>query len=389
MSLINQMLQELDARRSEVTGTGPYGQQIRVVPERRRIHPAWWVALALAIILSGVLAWFLLRPPVADATRSTSAQLPLKFDTGLNMASAAVQAPPVPDKTAEPAPTVSEANAPAGPPPEPAPIVVQQAASVPAMPASMEKRAAEVKRSEPVRTIFKEAATPVPELSRVVPPARALVKNTALPALPATASSATHKQVTELSPQQRAENEYRKGVLSIQQGKAVEAIGAFEQALQLDPQHVGARHALIGVLLEDKRQDDALRVAREGLALEPAQPGLAMILARLQLEKGLLHTAIETLERALPYAADRADYQAFLAALLQRDDKHKQAVEHYLQALQKAPQNGVWWMGLAISLQAERRIPEAQEAFKRAKATNTLSAELLAFVDARLSQLSH
>ncbi len=87
------------------------------------------------------------------------------------------------------------------------------------------------------------------------------------------------------------------------------------------------------------------------------------------------------------YATDRADYQAFLAALLQRDSRNKEAAELYLQALQKSPQTGIWWMGLGISLQAESRVPEAQEAFSRAKASNSLSPELLAFVESKLKQL--
>jgi MSHA biogenesis protein MshN len=45
-------------------------------------------------------------------------------------------------------------------------------------------------------------------------------------------------------------------------------------------------------------------------------------------------------------------------------------------------------MGLGMSLQAEKRNAEALEAFQRARASGTLSAELLAFVERRLQQLS-
>jgi MSHA biogenesis protein MshN len=130
-----------------------------------------------------------------------------------------------------------------------------------------------------------------------------------------------------------------------------------------------------------------MRSLREGLQLDAGQTGLAMILARLQLERGELKPALETLQRSLPHAAERADYLAFLAALLQRDGRHREAVELYAQALRKSPGNGVWWMGQGISLQAENRIPEAIEAFKRAKASNSLSAELRAFVEERLNSL--
>jgi MSHA biogenesis protein MshN len=190
-----------------------------------------------------------------------------------------------------------------------------------------------------------------------------------------------------LTPQQHADNEYRNAILLLQQGKNTESIDSLERVLHLAPLHAGAREALIGLLLDAKRNDDAAHIAREGLDLDVHQVGLAMILARLQLEKGALHPAIETLQRSLPYAADKADYQAFLAALLQRDARHKEAITHYLRALGIAPRNGVWWMGVGISLQADHRLPEAREAFKRARETDTLSAELLAFVNDRLGQL--
>ena len=115
---------------------------------------------------------------------------------------------------------------------------------------------------------------------------------------------------------------------------------------------------------------------------------MAMTLARLQVDKGDLRPAIETMERGLSSGSERPDFRAFLGAMLQREGNHKQAAEHYQAALQKNSQNGVWWMGLAISLQADNRPSDALDAFRKAKATNTLSADLLNFVDARINQLA-
>jgi len=91
----------------------------------------------------------------------------------------------------------------------------------------------------------------------------------------------------------------------------------------------------------------------------------------------------------LPYAAGNGEYHAFLAGVLQRQGRQREAVEHYARALKTAPQNGVWWMGQGISLQAEKRDAEAVEAFQRAQASGALSAELQAFVERRLKQLGH
>ena len=86
-------------------------------------------------------------------------------------------------------------------------------------------------------------------------------------------------------------------------------------------------------------------------------------------------------------AQNSPDYLAFYAALLQRQSRHREAAEQYQAALKIAPQSGVWLMGMGISLQALGRNSEAQDAFRRAKASNSLSAELQAFVDQRLRQL--
>jgi MSHA biogenesis protein MshN len=399
MSLINRMLQDLDARRSDRGGAVPYDEQVRAVPERRGIHPAWWVALALAVALTGMVAWLLLRPP-APAQPVDRPQLPLKLDMGIERENSPA-IPPVPGPTVA-IPTATVPTAAGDQPVEPAPPITTNAQAVmpdtaePTLKAASEDSApATGKRSAAKATPATQVdSSDVPResaaASDVKRPRAATKAQIATPAKTAetvTAPAELSKQMREPTPQQRAENEYRKALLSMQQGKSTEAINGLELALQLDPQHAAARQTLIGALVDAGRVDDAIRRTREALQQDPAQAGLAMMLARLQMEKGELRSAIETLERALPYGAERADYQAFLAALVQRDQRHKDATQHYLLALKASPQNGVWWMGLGISLQADNRLPEAQEAFKRAKATNSLSADLQAFVDTKLSQL--
>ena len=52
-----------------------------------------------------------------------------------------------------------------------------------------------------------------------------------------------------------------------------------------------------------------------------------------------------------------------------------------------SPTSGRWLTGLAISLEEDKRLPEAREAYQRALATNTLAPDLRAFVDRKLAQL--
>ncbi|MFC7513968.1 tetratricopeptide repeat protein [Herbaspirillum sp. GCM10030257] len=424
MSLINQMLKDLDARRSEVTGTDSYGQQIRAVPDRKGLHPAWWVAGSLAIVSSSLLGWVLLRTPVVGSMSdaklflkpdtATSANAPGALPTAESRKTLAL--PAAANATSMPVPAI-ESSASQMLAPDPALIraqAVPQGVNVPSKPSpsvaaevtespkanqapkakpvispsdAVVVKAAEVQHPESVRDKRgKPVDIPEPERIKPVSAGRPAV-NTSTTQGEAPSQANAGKQIKEFTPQQRAENEYRKSVDLLQQGRTTEAVAGLDNALQLDPRHAAARQTLVGVLIENRRTEDALLIAREGIVIDPAQPGLAMILARLQLEKGELRSAIETLDRSLVHARERADYLAFLAALLQRDGQHRKAADQYLLALQKSPQNGVWWMGLGISLQAEQKMADAQEAFRRAKSSNGLSPELQAFVDARLSQL--
>lgn len=191
----------------------------------------------------------------------------------------------------------------------------------------------------------------------------------------------------QVSPAQRADAEFRKGIALMQQGRISEAISSYEIALQLDAGLHAARQALVALLLEGKRGADAERVLQEGQKSRPEQTGFAMLLARLQVERGALDQATATMEKSLPYADNQADYQAFVAALLQRQSRHKEAVNHYQIALQLVPNNGVWLMGYGISLQALQRNEDAKDVFRRALDSQTLAPDLQKFVQQKLKAL--
>ena len=199
-----------------------------------------------------------------------------------------------------------------------------------------------------------------------------------------TAASGVEKKI---SLKQQADNEFRKATALMQQGRSNEALAGFEATLQLYPAHDAARQVMAGLLAENKRNAEAEQVLHDGLKLNPKAAALAMHLARLQVERNALQQALDTLMTSLPYAALQADYQAFVAAVLQRLERHMDAVTHYRAALQITPNSGLWWMGLGISLQALQRTDEARDAFRRALDTRTLSGELQAFVAQRLKEL--
>ncbi len=194
-------------------------------------------------------------------------------------------------------------------------------------------------------------------------------------------------EIKQVSPQQRAESEYRRGSDLLTQGRQPQAIDAFAQALALDVAHDPARQALVAAFLRNKNPAEAERLLQERQALQPRSAVFAMMLARLQAERGDNEQALDTLRAGQPVAGSNPAYYATTAALMARLGQHAEAITQYQNALRIAPQSGVWWMGLGLSFQAQGSLAEAQEALRRARGSDNLPVELAAFVDQRLRQL--
>ncbi|MGK5027279.1 tetratricopeptide repeat protein [Janthinobacterium sp. RB2R34] len=351
MSLINKMLQDLDARSKDGHGQGADTGGIRPVPERERGLPravvfggaAGLTAIAIA------LGWIYWKRPEVPPVLVNVAQAPV----------------PVPVSVPTPVPVRVPVVAAA---PEPA-VVPQPEPMVEAAPAAAAPMAREFKASEPRRV------APKPVTVAAVKPVPVVVEKII-----------EGKQVT---PQQSIDNTYRRALGDLQDGRVDDAMNGLQRTLQRDPRHQGARETLVRLLLEAQRPDEAVRQLQQSLALDPKQPAQAMMLARLQLDRsGGGAAALDTLKRSLPFAGEHLDYRAFLAGVLQREQHYREAAEQYQLALQSAPDNSVWWMGLGIALQADNQAVQAKAAFERAKALQTLSPQLQAFVERKLVQLA-
>jgi len=354
MSLINKMLQDLDARGGQ-PGPATGAPEIKPVPAPARAFPWLRVALigGLVVVLggSGYMAWKLQR------------QQDVAVEEPVNLSQAPQPAPVV-------GPVVETPVAPAPAPVEPEALTVEPAPA-----------------AAVADTPLLDAAPVAPAAPAVKKPAPAVKREAAVkpaPALKAAPKAAAPSGRVETTAQ-RAENGYRRALLSLEDGRVTEAIGHLEGALRADPRHEAARQTLVGLLIEAKRPEEAIRQLGAALALDARQPAMAMLLARLQLERG--SPGIDTLTRTLPYAANNGEYRAFLAGALAREGRHREAAEHYSIALGTAPQNGVWWMGMAMSLQAENRTTDAAAAYRKARDRGKLTPELQGFVERKLKEL--
>ncbi len=367
MSLINKMLQDLDARGSQAGASLP-GDVRPAAPLQRRL-PVRQIAIGASVltVALALAAVFWLKRPAAVITPAPVVVLTPVATAPQVVAVAPVAVPAVAQPVAAPVNTVAQARQ------MPTPAVVAAPAAKADTPLAQEAAPVVEEKRAPVRVV---------RVATVVRPASDVV--TAVVATPPRVSVPVSGR--DMSASQRAETSYRNALAALDEGRVSGAFESLEEALRLHPRHDAARQSLVALLIEAGRNDEAMGQMEQGLAVDAAQPTLAMLLARMQIERG--KSGVATLLRTLPSATGNADYHAFLAGALQRDARHREAVEQYGAALRSNPEHGVWLMGMGISLQGDKREREALAAFQRAKASGTLTAPLLAFVEQKVQQLA-
>ncbi len=398
MSLINQVLLELEKRRASGAERATLPDHVRALPESGEDHRALWFGAAGAAVLAlAGVAWLALAGFASP--RHAAAPAPAAAETGTVIervvaASAVTVTDVTPQEAAaegymdrsRPAARLSfELSG--------APAAGQLEAAQPAAdrPRGPIPAARVLSRAEDIRegsTVGARESTPDPAAAVAPRAEKQRPKPSVATAAEQPASKqAIEKQVRQPTARELSDNEYRKAAVYLHQGRLAEAQEGFRAALKLYPGHHGARQALVALLVEGKQRAEAEAVLLEGIKLAPEQIGFAMTLARLQLDRGDSAGAMGTLQVSLPHAQESPDYIAFFAALLQRQGRHEEAIAQFLAALRAKPGAGVWWLGLAMSLQAVNRAPEAQDAYRHAKNSNSLNPELTAFADQRLRQL--
>lgn len=372
MSVINQVLQDLEKRGVPRDPTQSLENSVRAVS--RQAPSRWPLAIAVAVVGIAAAAWFLPERPSRPVLTARTPDMP----------AAPAMPPAAPEVTMPEAPPVAETGLPAS----------RLSFELNSLPRGISPLASARRPPESRPAALALKVSPPPEGGKAAgaalkeaPVAEATVIAKA-PAgtLPGSESGAAGR-FKQISPQQQAENEFRRAVGLMQQGRVTEAMEGYTRVLSIEPGHEAARQAMVGLLIESKQMGEAERHLKEALKANPKQAGFAMMLSRIQVERGDLGLAIETLEKALPYGQNHPDYRAFLAALLQRQSRHQEAIGHYQAAVRASPGSGVWLMGLGISLEAEHRLAEAQDAFRRARDSNSLNPELTAFVEQRLRQM--
>ena len=208
------------------------------------------------------------------------------------------------------------------------------------------------------------------------------------PAVAQTPAETVIRPVKTLTPEQRAQHLYSKAQRALSSNRHKEGERLLRQALDENSRHIGARSQLATLLISRQQRDKAEHLLAEGLVTDPQQFALARPYAQLLAEKGEHISALATLDVAIAQRRADAETLALRAAILYKLDRHTESAAEYRKALQFHPQRALWLTGLAVALEQDGQSTQALEAFQRA-ANLTLDKPVENYVKQRIHILSN
>jgi len=365
MSLINDMLNDLEARRANELQRSGLQREVRPLPRQGKTHgPLWWVLALLVLVSLGGIGFYFW--PQAAPKPALVASAPLPPATPAAPPAEAVQPPVVDAVLIDDIPDLRAATTLAAPPLEASTSstsLVQTTTTAIITTTTLKVTTT----TQPARPVA--AAVPAPQPTAVRLPADA---------------AAIDKRAVFASPRERLEAETRNAVQQAAAGKVSEASAQLREILREEPALTLARQALLRLLLEQRKGDEMMAVLADGLDLQPAQTGWAISLARLWVERGDYANAQRVLARSAGHARNQPEYLGFFAHVHYKQGDHRQAAELYQAAARQAPGEGRWWLGLGVALEAEGRGGDAREAYRQALASGSLNADLAALAEQKL-----
>lgn len=398
MSLINQVLQNVEARQGGVALDGQseaagWSAQVKPVLSHQGTHSSRWLRrLAWGLVLLVLAGWLLMNWPLLMAyfhpAPSAASQ-----NKGIapQVVAPSVAAEPEVEAVAIPAPAItstpqltkslfsawqSESPAVVSPvPPRHQPVV--NAAPAKVAPAPQVEGEFSIKPAEAT------AANPV--VSVIEPPLEAA--NTAKQVKSIQEESGVRGVVNkQVRPDQEVNLLIQRAVDHEQKGRFNEALVTLRQAINSYPQSEDARQLLAAYLFESKQEQEAVAVLQAGIKQYPGQIGLSKSLAKWQLSHGQPEPVLQTLKPVANLLIQDAESQWMLAMAYQQTGQHAAALPHFERATMLRPGVAQWMVAYAISLQAAGQSAQALQQLQLAY-NMPLSERLSEFVSQRIRQL--
>ena len=355
MSLINEMLRDLENRRRSGARQLPSGEQ-PIALQREFVSRRWLWLAAAGIALAGVVWGIAGRQLARDA--ATVPQV--------SVAAVATQETLAPETqvVANPVAETVAANE------------RKTGAVADSVPPAAKKLPLDVVPEKPLAKVVTTPVAVSNETREIAPEPQPLREKR------------LSKKITQQTPQQQAEQLYQDALQQVQARNLPRAAEQLLQVLSLDPQLLPARLLAIDLLSQLRRPQAAEQVLAAGLRLQPDNFELRKRSARQLLQQGKAMAALAILQAApLPRVAEDSEYHALLAALLRENAAYSEAVKEYRKLLAFRGREPLWWLGLALSSDQAGLKAQAKQAYRQALTLPGLQVDLIDYIKGRLQVL--
>lgn len=182
-------------------------------------------------------------------------------------------------------------------------------------------------------------------------------------------------------------NDYQTAIRAAESGRKQEAIDILARLLKTYPDYQDARVSMAAIILEAGNTFEARKIVEEGLSLEPTYLPLIELKARIYTSEGKISEALLILQSEKPFIEDEPEYHAFMAALLNRQNRYQEALNIYKKLVQINPHESSWWFGLAIAEDKLGQVKDAKLSYLKAAAEGRLNPQAQAYLQNRISVL--
>jgi MSHA biogenesis protein MshN len=400
VSLINQVLKDVEARQGGTTTDGWGGQQVKPVLSHSSSSSSRWIKrLLLALVVVGLGIWAVMQRAELISAYWSAVGVFTENKAAREQAASPVKPLPVPVVTA-PVATVAADNQTVDAHPQLTKSLfsewqaeLSESVTKPAIrqkitpvPGGINRAPAKSESAPQVEGEFSikpaESGTVV---SVIEPPFESSVAGKKISQ--ETTSSESNGTVSKhVRPEQEANVQIQKAVDHEQKGRLSEALTTLRQALVTYPQSEDARQLLAAYLFEAKQDAEAVTVLQAGIKRFPEQAGLSKSLAKWQLAHNQPEAVLLTLKPNANAFARDAEAQWMQAIAYQQLNQHQAALPYFERALTLRPGQAQWIVAYAISLQANGQNAQALQQLQAAQGL-PLSDRLAEFVNQRMRQL--
>lgn len=160
------------------------------------------------------------------------------------------------------------------------------------------------------------------------------------------------------------------------------------QLLKAEPTNIKARKKLASLLFAQGDYGQSKLLLSQGIQLHPAQSDLRLMLARLHMVQKDPVQAMNVLVESEPGRDNQTEYLAYRAALAQQLKQPAVAKVDYRRLTTIETSNAKWWLGLAIASDQLSETKMAVQAYRQARSLGQLDVSVHEFIQQRITLLA-